>query len=166
MRLTGRTPVARPPQEVFALWADLERSPEYSSATIERRKVTSGPVSVGTRYHAVDRWPGRTMAFTVEVTAYEPPRRMAASWSEPMAGGWEAQFDPASGGTDLTFTTRIEASGLMGLLTPLMRPWASRQLRRFMVDFRRWAETQPKPAAGSPTIEQPLPPASSNDRGD
>ena len=81
MRLSGRTSVARAPDEVFALWADLERSTEYSAATIERRKVTPGPIGVGTRYHAVDRWPGRTVTFTVEVTAFEPPRRMAASWS-------------------------------------------------------------------------------------
>jgi hypothetical protein len=109
--------------------------------------VTPGRIGVGTRYHAVDRWPGRTVTFTVEVIAFEPSRRMAASWSEPMAGGWEARFAPADGGTDLIFSTRMEPSGLMGLLSPLMRPWAARQLRRFMADFRRWAEAQPTPAA-------------------
>ena len=149
MRLSGRTSVARVPDEVFALWADLERSTEYSAATVERRKVTPGPVGVGTRYHAVDRWPGRTVTFTVDVAAFEPPRRMAASWSEPMAGGWEASFEPTDGGTELTFTSTMEPSGLLGLLSPLMRPWAARQLHRFMADFRRWAEAQPTQAAGA-----------------
>jgi uncharacterized protein YndB with AHSA1/START domain len=149
MRLSAQTFVARPSGELFALWADLERSTEYSAATIERRKLTPGPIGVGTRYHAVDRWPGRTVAFTVEVTAFEPPRRIVASWSEPMAGGWEARFEPTDGGTDLTFTTRMEPSGVMGLLSPLMRPWAARQVRRFMADFRRWAEAQPRQAAGA-----------------
>jgi hypothetical protein len=85
------------------------------------------------------------VTFTVEITAFEPPRRMAATWSDPMAGGWEARFDPAEGGTELSFTTRMEPGGPMGLLAPLMRPWAARQLRRFMVDFKRWAEAQPGP---------------------
>jgi uncharacterized protein YndB with AHSA1/START domain len=147
MRVSGQTLVARAPNELFALWADLERSTEYSAATIERRKVTPGPIGVGTRYHAIDRWPGRTVAFTVEIIACEPPRRMAASWSEPMAGGWEARFAPANGGTELSFTSTMEPSGLMGLLSPLMRPWAAGQLRRFMADFRRWAEAQPRLAA-------------------
>ena len=147
MKLSARTPVDRAPDELFALWADLERSTEYSAATVERRKVTPGPIGIGTRYHAVDRWPGRTVTFTVEVTAFEPPRRMVANWSEPMADGWEARFEPTDDGTDLTFTTRMEPSGLMGLLSPLIRPWATRQLRRFMADFRRWAEDQPKPKA-------------------
>jgi uncharacterized protein YndB with AHSA1/START domain len=142
VKLNATTIVARPPDKVFALWADLARSPEYSAATVERHKLTEGPIGVGTRYHAVDRWPGRTVAFTVEVTAFEPPRRMVASWSEPMAGGWEARFAPADGGTELTFTTRMEPSGLMGLLAPLMRPWAARQLRQFMADFRGWAVRQ------------------------
>lgn len=142
MRLSARTHLDRPPDEVFALWADLERSPEYSAASIERRKLTDGPVGVGTRYHAVDRWPGRTVAFTVEVTSYEPPRRISVSWSEPMAGGWDADFEPSDGGTTLRFTTRMEPSGAMGLLAPLMRPWAAWQLRRFMADFRSWAARQ------------------------
>ena len=148
MRLTASTRVDRPVDEVFALWADLERSPEYSAASVERRKLTDGPIGVGTRYHAVDRWPGRTVQFTVEVTAFESPDHMAAGWSGPMSGGWDARFGAADGGTDLTFMTRMEPAGVMGLLAPLMKPWASRQLRRFMHDFRRWAEAQALPEAG------------------
>jgi uncharacterized protein YndB with AHSA1/START domain len=147
MKLSAKTHVDRSPGDLFQLWSDLGRSVEYSAATIERRKVTDGPTGLGTRYHAVDRWPGRTVRFTVEVSAFEPPRRMAATWSEPMAGGWEALFVPADSGTEFTFTTRMEPSGLMGVLSPLMRPWAARQLRQFMADFRRWAEAQPTPSA-------------------
>jgi len=148
MELSGQTHIQRPAGEVFALWADLARSTEYSAATIERRKLTPGPVAVGTQYHAVDRWPGRTVAFTVEVTTFEPPQHMAARWSKPMAGGWEARFVPVDGGTDVTFTTTIEASGVMGLFAPLLRPWAARQLRAFMDDFRNWAVAQPGLARG------------------
>jgi len=149
MRLTATTRINRSVNEVFALWADLTRSPEYSDASVERRKLTHGPVGVGTRYHAVDRWPGRTVEFTVEVTAFEPPGHMAAGWSGTMAGGWDARFSAAGGDTELTFSTRMEPAGLMGLLSPLMKPWAGRQLRRFMDDFRRWAEAQPTPEAPS-----------------
>jgi uncharacterized protein YndB with AHSA1/START domain len=143
MQLTAQTRVDRRVDDLFTLWADLERSPEYSAATIERRKLTDGPIDVGTRYHAVDQWPGRKVEFTVDVTECDPPRRMAVTWSDGMAGGWEARFSAAGDSTDLTFTTRMEASGVMGLLSPVMKPWASRQLRRFMEDFRRWAEAQP-----------------------
>lgn len=153
MRLSGRTIVAREPAQLFALWADLERSTEYSAATLERRKVTSGPIGVGTRYHAIDRWPGRTITFTVEVTTFEPPRQMVATWSGPMSGGWEASFARADGGTELTFTTHMEPTGVVGALSPIMRPWAAWQLRQFMTAFRSWAEAQPEPAAG--TIDAP-----------
>ena len=142
MRLTAQTHIARPVDQVFDLWANLERSPEYSAATIERRKLTDGPIGLGTRYHAVDRFPGRTVEFKVDVTGYERPRRMAASWSDGMAGGWEATFIAADGGTELAFTTVIEPTGLMRVVAPLMRPWARRQLRRFMVDFATWAVRQ------------------------
>jgi hypothetical protein len=36
----------------------------------------------------------------------------------------------------------MEPSGVMGLLAPVMRPWAAGQLRRFMADFRHWAVRQ------------------------
>jgi hypothetical protein len=73
---------------------------------------------------------------------------MAASWSEPMPGWWEARFSPAGEGTEVAFTTVMEPSGAMAVFTNLMRPWAARQLGRFMRDFRAWAERQPTSSIG------------------
>jgi uncharacterized protein YndB with AHSA1/START domain len=140
MEVTGTTHVNRPVKEVFRAWAALERSPEYSAAVLERRRVTQGPVGLGTRYHAVDRWPGRTVEFTVEITDYDPPRRIAATWTEPMEGGWEARFTAVGDGTDVAFRSLIRPSGLMGLASPLLRLWARRQLRTFLTSFKEWVE--------------------------
>jgi hypothetical protein len=152
MEISGRTHIARPVAEVFQSWETLERSPEYSPAALARRKLTDGPVGKGTRYHAIDRWPGRTVEFTVEITEYDAPRWMAASWSEPMEGGWDARFEAVGEGTDIEFRSVIRPSGLMGLATPLLRPWAKRQLASFLASFKEWVETgkgrAPTPTAG------------------
>jgi uncharacterized protein YndB with AHSA1/START domain len=138
-------------EEVFHAWSALERSPEYSGTVLERRRLTEGPVGRGTRYRAVDRWPGRTVEFVVEITEYDPPRRIAARWTEPMEGGWEAWFTAAGDGTDVAFRSLIRPSGLMGLASPLLRPWARRQLRTFLASFKDWVEagrgTTPAPGA-------------------
>jgi hypothetical protein len=39
------------------------------------------------------------------------------------------------------FETTIEPTGLMGLLEPIMRPWARRQLSGGLDSFRRWVES-------------------------
>lgn len=76
-----RVYINRPVGEVFARWADLGRAPEWAAAVIERRKLTEGPVGVGTKYRAVDQFLGRRIEFTLEITEYEPDRLMAGAWS-------------------------------------------------------------------------------------
>lgn len=40
----------------------------------------------------------------------------------------------------MTFQTTIEPTGLMGLLEPLMRPWARTTLAAGLDSFRSWVE--------------------------
>jgi uncharacterized protein YndB with AHSA1/START domain len=141
MRLQGSTHVAATPERVFDAWAALERSSEHQQATIERVRLGEGPLAVGSRFRAQDRWPGRTVTFEMRITEYERPARLAARWDDPMNGSWVARFAPDGDGTRMDFQTTIEPTGLMGLLEPLMRPWASRQLAGGLDSFRRWIES-------------------------
>ena len=141
MEVSARVRVARPRPAVFAAWAALERAGEYSDTVIERRKVTDGPTSRGTRFAAIDRWPGRDVAFTVEVTDFDPPGRMAAVWSEPLTGGWDAIFEDVDGDTELTFHASVNPGGLLRLLGPFLRPWVARQTTRSLAAFRAWVES-------------------------
>ncbi len=141
MRLHGGTTVAAPPERVFDAWAAMERTPEHQKATIERTHLGDGPLEVGSRFRAQDRYPGRTVTFEMEITEYERPTRMATRWEQPLNGSWLATFTPEGEGTRMEFETTIEPSGLMGLLAPLMRPWAKRQMDAGLDSFRRWVES-------------------------
>ena len=142
MEVSGEVVVNKPIDEVFRLFSDLEQSPRYSAPVIERTMITDGPIGVGTRYRARDKWPGREVEFTVEITQHSPPTELAASWSTPMQGAWHAEFREAGAGTSLSFTASMTPSGLLGLLTPVLRPWAGRQTRAFLAQFKSWAESQ------------------------
>jgi uncharacterized protein YndB with AHSA1/START domain len=142
VEVSGEVVVDKPVDEVFRLFSDLEQSHYYSAPVIERTKITDGPIGVGTRYRARDKWPGREVEFTVEITEHSPPTGLAASWSTPMEGGWRAEFSGSGSGTRLSFTAMMKPSGLMGLLTPVLRPWAGRQTRAFLSQFKAWAESQ------------------------
>lgn len=140
MKLKETVVVSAPMDVVFDGWANLERSPEHQKPTIERTKLTEGPVRRGTRFHAVDQWPGRKVSFEMEITDYQRPNRMAAAWDDPMRGAWVATFSANGDGTTMTFETTIEPTGLMGLLEPMMRPWARKTLARGLASFRDWVE--------------------------
>lgn len=140
MRLSEAVTIDAPIQQVFDGWAALERSPEHQKASIERSRLTDGPLGPGTRFRAVDRWPGRKVTFDMELTDYQRPTLIAARWEEPMNGSWQARFDAAGSGTRMEFETTIEPTGVMGLLEPLMRPWARRQLAEGLASFRDWIE--------------------------
>lgn len=141
MRLSDSVTIAAPIEEVFDGWAALERSPEHQKPTIERTRLSDELVGVGTRYRAVDQWPGRKVTFEMEITEYARPSLISARWEEPMTGSWTARFTEEGVGTRMEFETTIEPTGLMGLLEPLMRPWARKQLANGLDSLRRWIES-------------------------
>lgn len=51
MQFENEIVIDRPADGVFAYWADLERVPERAATVIERRKLSDGPVGVGSRFH-------------------------------------------------------------------------------------------------------------------
>ena len=140
MEIEATVVVNKPIAEVFARWSEVERYPEWFDMSIERRKVTEGPIRVGTVYHAVDKLPpGRRVEATLEITAYQPNELMAARLSKPLDATWEARFEDTNGSTRMAFRTVANLSGLQGLIAPLLSSWARRQLQtgldRFNASF-------------------------------
>ena len=142
MELEAATVIDRPIGEVFARWSEVERYPEWFAMTIERRKLTEGPIGVGTKYRAVDKLPpGRRIEATLEITAYQPNELVAARLSEPTNATWEARFEETDEGTRMTFHTVANLSGLQGLLAPLLAGWARRQLQGGLDRFKASLES-------------------------
>ena len=99
MEIEATVVINKPIAEVFARWSEVERYPEWFDMSIERRKVTEGPLRVGTIYHAVDKLPpGRRVEATLEITAYQPDELMGGRLAKPLNATWEARFEDISGG--------------------------------------------------------------------
>ena len=143
MELEASVVINKPPREVFALWSEAERYPEWFDMSLERRKMTEGPMATGSKYHAVDKMPpGRRVESTLEITAYDPNRRIAATLSRPINANWEATFDEVSEGTGMTFKMVARLSGLQPLVAPLFKGWANRQLQNGLNRFKTAAESR------------------------
>jgi uncharacterized protein YndB with AHSA1/START domain len=67
--------IRRPIEDVFAFLSDFENVPKWNYAIVETRKVSEGPVGVGTIYQQVRSVPSRSEE-RFEVTAYNPPHQL------------------------------------------------------------------------------------------
>jgi uncharacterized protein YndB with AHSA1/START domain len=67
--------IRRPIKDVFGFLAQFENVPKWNHAIHETRKVSEGPVGVGTIYQQVRSVPSRSEE-RFEVTVYNPPRQL------------------------------------------------------------------------------------------
>ncbi|TFV87368.1 SRPBCC family protein [Blastococcus sp. CT_GayMR16] len=106
------TVVAAPPEDVYALVADVTRTPEFSPEVVSCRWIggATGP-AVGARFEAVNQnESGRTWKNSPVVTVAEPGREFAFARTEPFAGtiAWHYRFEPADGGTRVVEGYEVE----------------------------------------------------------
>jgi len=83
------------------------------------RRLSAGPVGVGTRYETVYRFFGQLQTVIVEVTELDPPRRMA--WrqvdSDTIVSNVGAyDLEPVDGGTRFTVTGTFTSRGWRRLI--------------------------------------------------
>lgn len=98
--------VGVPPEEVYALVADVTRTPEFSPEILRCTWLdgATGP-AVGARFEAVNKvtrgpsWKNRPV-----VTAADPGREFAFARTEKLTGTveWRYQFEPEGAGTRVT----------------------------------------------------------------
>jgi uncharacterized protein YndB with AHSA1/START domain len=112
--------IRRPVAEVFAFLADFENVPAWNYAILETRKVSPGPVGVGTTYRQVRSMPSRSEE-AFEVTVFEPASRLEVQGElGPFGARLKYALEPmAGGGTRLTNAVELRASGLLSVVAPL-----------------------------------------------
>lgn len=108
-----------PPDDVYALVADVTRMPEFSPEILSCRWLdgAAGP-AVGARFAARNKVPGRpSWTNKPVVTVVEPGRAFAFARTERFAGTveWTYRFEPAPGGG----TTVAESYAVTRALSPV-----------------------------------------------
>jgi len=117
---TNTVTINRRPSEVFAFLAHLENVPLWNYAISETRKISAGPVAVGSRYRQTRTLPTRSEE-SFEVTELEPDRRLSIRGSlGPFQGDISYLLDPVGENTTLTNTMSLQPSGPLRLVAPLV----------------------------------------------
>jgi carbon monoxide dehydrogenase subunit G len=108
MKFTNTITIDRPREEVFAFLSDLENLPRWNYAIQQTRKVTPGPLAVGTRYHQVRTVPTRQEE-SLEVVDLEHGRRLIVEGTLSMLPArLEYDLVPQGGGTVVTNTVELD----------------------------------------------------------
>jgi uncharacterized protein YndB with AHSA1/START domain len=103
--------IRRPIEEVFAFLSHFENVPSWNYAIIETRKISEGPVGVGTIYQQVRSVPTRSEE-RFEVTAYDPARHLEIQGQlGPFPARLSYALDALPEGTRVTNSVELELHG-------------------------------------------------------
>ena len=120
-----------PPERVFALLAEPERTPEWSTNVASIRRTSEGPVGVGSTTEAVVKALGTRQRAIGRCTVFDPPRRIVIDSRTDLGARSrsDSELQPEGGGTRLRATLEysVPGGGVGKLLDKLV---AERQTRR------------------------------------
>ena len=121
IRISASVAIDRPPEEVFDYILDFENAPEWQTGVVKSKRVTEGPVRVGTRFEEDVRMVVRRVRTACVITDVEPGRSVSfVATSAPMDYQGQFVFDHTGKGTRVAVTATIEMKGLWRLLGPLV----------------------------------------------
>lgn len=122
MKLQRTVETTASPSAVFAYLGDFTTTTEWDPGTVETTRV-SGDGGVGTTYHNVSRFLGRTTELTYVVERHEPDRLLALRGENKSVVAHDTmEIAPDGAGTRVTYTAEFDFKGLAGLVAPLLVP--------------------------------------------
>lgn len=145
--LSEHVVIDRSPTEVWPCVADLELDRHWRRPFVTDLRADRDPLGVGTLITGTTRAFGQTDSYTNEITAVDPPRRLAWRGLEASGGllavRGEYELVPHGGGTQFRLTMSYEAQNFVGrLMAPVMVVFLRRVVApRFMRQIRALAES-------------------------
>jgi hypothetical protein len=128
IRAAGEVSIDRPPEQAFDFVADLQNEPAFNPDASDIRKVTEGPVGLGTIYTERVKPLG---PFEVRIDEYDRPRLLGFDARNPRAEiRVRFRFDERDGGTLLRAEIEMAPKGALRLLEPVLRPMMRRMYER------------------------------------
>lgn len=135
--------INRPVEEVFAFVSNSENLPRWRSSSLEVKKISEGPLSVGGTFSCRFTFLGRQFDGNIVVTAHEPNRLYVSK----IAGGpfpLESRylFESVTDGTHVNFVAEGEPGGFFKLAEPLVVSMARRAFTTDLQNLKEMLEAQ------------------------
>jgi uncharacterized protein YndB with AHSA1/START domain len=142
MRVSASCQIERPIEDVFAFVANLENSPKWQSMVCESEKLSDGPIRPGVSFREYAQAMGSRGWVTIEITEYQPNRRVAYRSSRfgALASIASFMFEPAGTATRVTFTGDPNPITPLQPLSPLISRIATRLWQRNLDSLKQLLE--------------------------
>ena len=122
--------IQKPVGEVFAYSNDPANNAKWQEGLVESKVTSSGPIGVGTQITDVRKFLGQKMDSKLEVTAYQPNKRVSLKTvSGPIRFEITQLYEPADGGTKITLLGEGEPGGLFKLAEGAVKKQFENQLQ-------------------------------------
>lgn len=130
--ITTRLDIDRPAAEVFSFVADQTNAPRWQHGLHEVRRLTPGPIGIGTEHVFVRRFAGMDIESRNRYTAYQPARFVAFEIpSGRITGAASYQVEPTGPrSSQLISHVFFHVSGVSGLATPILARVFARDTKR------------------------------------
>jgi hypothetical protein len=136
------TNIRRPRQEIFDFVSDPANDALYRSGARLSEWSSEGPVGVGSTMRTVDRFLGRVVETTSEITIWDPPEKYAF---QTVGGSFPAEytleFESIEGGTKLTSRGEIGFKGLLKVVEFLFSKQIENQAQSDFDTLKRLLES-------------------------
>ena len=141
MRFSNTVYIARPVRDVFEYLADFRNIPNWNYA-ISSAQQSPGPTKVGTTIRQTRTIPTPSEE-TLEVSGFEPTRRLELRGQlGPFNGVMLYELESSGGGTRLTNSADLKASGLLGLAASLASARVRDAVAQNLAVLKRILESQ------------------------
>lgn len=140
--VTTTIEIARPTDEVFAFVADQTNAPRWQTGLHGVRRLTPGPIGVGSEHEFARRFAGREMTSRNRFVEFEPGRFVAFEIPNGWITGTASYLTEAgpSGGTLLTSRMRLRLRRPASVLEPILGWLLARDSRRDEARLKRLLE--------------------------
>lgn len=139
-----RGEIAADPETIFAFLAEVENLPHWQPGVTAARRLTDGPMAVGSVARVTTRAVGQTIEADVKVIELESPRHLAFE-TEVSNVRVVASVDVSPIGPErsqVVVTLQVEAAGFMKFAEPMIAGTAEQELAGAVDSLRAALESQ------------------------
>jgi carbon monoxide dehydrogenase subunit G len=112
----------RPIDRVFDYLSDFTNTEEWDPGTVSTKRVDSGPIAVGTRFHNVSQFRGRETQLEYRLTRLEPVRRLTfVGENKTVTSTDDLRLSSTATGTAIRYQARFDFKGMAKLTSPFLR---------------------------------------------
>jgi len=127
LKIETSTVINRPVEDVFAVASNPEGYVKWSPGLVEVKRISEGPVGVGTTWRLVRQALGQRLEGDLKLTEYDLNRKFTLdSKSRPFPGKARWTFNAVDGGTRVSVLIQAEPGGFFKLAEPVLGSFTKR----------------------------------------